>query len=158
MQACESDGNNGRYAKLWPVTRGECGHIGMINRDSVMPSLECQPWNGVECFFGIRHETVKGRPVPVGRRLRHTLSALLRGLSEKEAAKEMGLSAHTVHSYVKQLYAAYGVRSRAELMASWISPEDIPHLQSSCPETDSVDDLNARVSNDRYRLVSYARG
>jgi len=46
-----------------------------------------------------------------------TLRALLRGLSEKEAAAELGLSPHTVHEYVKALYRRFGVTSRAGLFA-----------------------------------------
>lgn len=46
-----------------------------------------------------------------------TLRALLRGLSEKEVAAELGLSPHTVHEYVKALYRRLGVTSRAELFA-----------------------------------------
>jgi len=55
---------------------------------------------------------------PLSPRQRNTLNRLLEGESEKEVAKEMGLSHHTVHIYVKQLYRYYGVRSRAELQ-SW---------------------------------------
>src|SRR5438105_4018008 len=65
-------------------------------------------------------EFVKFPPVKtsLSRRQRNTLSHLLDGDSEKEVAKVMGLSRHTVHVYVKQLYRHYGVRSRAELQ-SW---------------------------------------
>lgn len=54
-------------------------------------------------------------------RLRRTLQALLDGDSEKEAAKRMGLSPHTVHEYVRDLYRHFGVRSRAELLSRWIA-------------------------------------
>ena len=53
-------------------------------------------------------------------RLRRTLDLLLSGNSEKETAKRLGLSHHTVHEYVKDLYRHFGVRTRAELMARWI--------------------------------------
>lgn len=55
----------------------------------------------------------KGLPA----RSQKTLVWLLRGLSEKEIADQLGLSHHTVHEYVKELYKRYGVGSRAELMA-----------------------------------------
>lgn len=50
-------------------------------------------------------------------RLRQTLAALLEGDSEKEAALRLGLSRHTVHEYVAELYRRFGVHSRAELLA-----------------------------------------
>ena len=56
----------------------------------------------------------------------HTITpggpGLLGGASEKEIADRMGLSAHTVHQYVKSIYRAFGVRSRAELMARCLAP------------------------------------
>ena len=50
-------------------------------------------------------------------RLQQTLASLLAGDSEKQAAAKMGLSRHTVHVYVKNLYRRYGVSSRGELLA-----------------------------------------
>ena len=58
----------------------------------------------------------------LSRRAAQTLGELLSGLSEKEIADRMGLSAHTVHQYVKTVYRAFGVRSRAELMARCLRP------------------------------------
>ncbi|HEV7302464.1 MAG TPA: LuxR C-terminal-related transcriptional regulator [Tepidisphaeraceae bacterium] len=49
-----------------------------------------------------------------------TLEMLLGGLSEKQVATAMELSVHTVHVYVKSLYVALGVNSRAELMALFL--------------------------------------
>jgi DNA-binding NarL/FixJ family response regulator len=51
-------------------------------------------------------------------RLRHTLSALLQGGSEKEIAATLGISRHTVHEYVQEIYRRMNVRSRPELMAA----------------------------------------
>jgi DNA-binding NarL/FixJ family response regulator len=45
------------------------------------------------------------------------LSRLLAGESEKEAARRLGLSRATVHEYVTDLYAHFGVHTRAELLA-----------------------------------------
>jgi DNA-binding CsgD family transcriptional regulator len=50
-------------------------------------------------------------------RLRDVLQALARGLSEKQVAAELQLSAHTVHDYVKALHRRFGVASRGELLA-----------------------------------------
>jgi len=49
-------------------------------------------------------------------RARQVLDLLLRGASEKEAAYELNLSQHTVHTHVKSIHSAYGVSSRAELL------------------------------------------
>lgn len=61
------------------------------------------------------------RPLPapddLPPRLRDTLRALAAGLSEKEVAARLGISAHTVHEYTKALYRRFGVSSRAELLA-----------------------------------------
>jgi DNA-binding CsgD family transcriptional regulator len=53
-------------------------------------------------------------------RMRQTLEGLLAGDSEKQVAAKLGLSRHTVHVYVKQLYKHYDVSSRAELLAQWV--------------------------------------
>ena len=42
---------------------------------------------------------------------------LLEGDGEKQAALRLGLSRHTVHEYVGELYRRFGVCSRPELMA-----------------------------------------
>jgi DNA-binding CsgD family transcriptional regulator len=54
-------------------------------------------------------------------RQREVLDALLRGASEKEVAWDLGISRETVHSHVKSIYLAYGTRSRAELLARFLS-------------------------------------
>ena len=50
-------------------------------------------------------------------RLRQTLECLLEGDSEKQVARRLGLSQHTVHQYVKALHRRFRVNSRAELLA-----------------------------------------
>ena len=42
---------------------------------------------------------------------------LLQGLSEKQIAREQGLSPHTVHAYIKSLHKRFGAQSRGELLA-----------------------------------------
>jgi DNA-binding NarL/FixJ family response regulator len=55
--------------------------------------------------------------VELSPRLEQTLRHLLNGDSEKQVAKKLNLSRHTVHVYVKALYRRYLVSSRAELLA-----------------------------------------
>jgi DNA-binding CsgD family transcriptional regulator len=50
-------------------------------------------------------------------RLRRTLERLLAGESDKEIAQKLGISRHTVHEYVGDLYRRFGVSGRGELMA-----------------------------------------
>ena len=49
------------------------------------------------------------------RRLQVLAPWLLTRLSQKQIAAELGLSYHTVRSYVKELYDTVGVGSREEL-------------------------------------------
>src|SRR5438046_315197 len=53
-------------------------------------------------------------------RLRETLECLLCGSSEKAIAKQLTLSPHTVHGYVKLIYRHFKVKSRAQLLAQWV--------------------------------------
>lgn len=59
-------------------------------------------------------------------RLRQTLACLLHGQSMKQAARSLGVSYHTVHSYVKALHEHFGVNSRGELLAKCFGGERAP--------------------------------
>lgn len=50
------------------------------------------------------------------------LDFLLTGQSEKEIAASLGLTVHTIHGYVKDVFRLLRVHSRHELMALWIEP------------------------------------
>jgi DNA-binding CsgD family transcriptional regulator len=62
----------------------------------------------------------------LSKRLNETLSLLLDGRSEKEAAAAMRLSSRTVHDYVTALYQHFRVSSRAELLAYFIRRQPVP--------------------------------
>jgi len=53
-------------------------------------------------------------------RLKKVMKHLLEGDSEKQVAFKLKLSPHTVHEYVKNLYAELGVSSRGELLAQFV--------------------------------------
>ena len=56
---------------------------------------------------------------PLGRlspRLRETLNLLAEGLSEKQVARNLCCSNHTIHGYVKELHKRLNVTNRAELL------------------------------------------
>lgn len=48
------------------------------------------------------------------------LACLLEGMIEKEVGVKLGISHHTVHNHVREIYAHLNVRSRGELMARFI--------------------------------------
>jgi DNA-binding NarL/FixJ family response regulator len=54
-------------------------------------------------------------------RERQTLRHLLRGRAESEVARQMKLGHSTVHVYVKSIYVKFRVRSRAQLMAKFLT-------------------------------------
>jgi DNA-binding CsgD family transcriptional regulator len=62
--------------------------------------------------------------VPV--RCRSVLRGLMAGLADKEIAQGLGLSLHTVHEYVKDVYGALGVTGRVELLARLIAIPPAP--------------------------------
>jgi len=49
---------------------------------------------------------------------------LLTGDAEKVIARRLKISRHTVHSHVREIYRLLNVRSRAELLARYVSPPD----------------------------------
>jgi DNA-binding CsgD family transcriptional regulator len=57
---------------------------------------------------------------PLTPREKQTLTLLLAGAAEKEIAGELSLSLHTVHGYVKTIYARFGASSRAQLLAFFL--------------------------------------
>ena len=63
---------------------------------------------------------------PLTPRERDVLRLLLQGLTEKESACELGLATRSLHHHVSALYAKYGVRSRAELLALFLGTRRAP--------------------------------
>jgi DNA-binding CsgD family transcriptional regulator len=57
------------------------------------------------------------QPQGLSPRLRQTLTCLIEGNSEKQAAARLGVSYATAHQYVTALYRFFSVRSRGELMS-----------------------------------------
>jgi len=51
------------------------------------------------------------------RRLREVLICLMEGDGEKQIAARLGVSPHTVHDYVKELYRRFGAAGRGKLLA-----------------------------------------
>lgn len=71
-----------------------------------------------------REGKLDGRPDPAAGltpRQREVLMCLLRGDSEKEAARRLAVSRFTVNDHVKAIYRRLGVSSRGELAARFVS-------------------------------------
>ncbi len=64
---------------------------------------------------------------PLSPREAQTARYLLNGYTEKQIAKLMYLSPHTVHTYIKAVYRLFGVSSRAEFTALFISHMPMEH-------------------------------
>lgn len=58
-------------------------------------------------------------------RLRQVLDGLLAGDSEKQIARKLHISKHTVHEHIKRLHRWFGVQSRGELLARFIDPRSV---------------------------------
>lgn len=67
-------------------------------------------------FRGLQDEEMGG----LSARQKDVLHLLLRGMSEKEAARALHRSSETVHNHVRAIYRHFGVSSRGELMAQFI--------------------------------------
>ena len=64
----------------------------------------------------------EGAPDPaLAPRVRDTLEGLMTGASDKEIARRLGISQHTVHQYVKTLLKAYAVDNRVQLVANLLA-------------------------------------
>ena len=60
-------------------------------------------------------------PMPdLSPRLDQALRALLAGDAEKQVAARLGVSVHTAHAYVKEIYRRAGVTSRGELLTRFL--------------------------------------
>ncbi|MDX2146288.1 MAG: helix-turn-helix transcriptional regulator [Planctomycetota bacterium] len=73
------------------------------------------------------HATHRAAALQLSARQRQVLDCFIRGDSEKEAARQIGISVHAVHYHAKALYRLLGVHTRAELAArhgGLRSPED----------------------------------
>ena len=68
-------------------------------------------------------------------RCREVLQRLLHGDADKLIAQKLGISIHTVHIYVRDLYRQYGVAGRTELTSLFISREVFDELEQCCSQT-----------------------
>jgi DNA-binding CsgD family transcriptional regulator len=69
----------------------------------------------------------KAPRVQLAPRVSEALAELLTGAADKEIAARLGISVHTARQYVKTIFRAYSVNSRAQLLARYHG-NDAPHL------------------------------
>jgi DNA-binding CsgD family transcriptional regulator len=56
------------------------------------------------------------------------LALLLDGLSEREIAKELGISSHTVHNHIKHIYQKFEVHTRSQLIVQCLKSKNTPAI------------------------------
>jgi DNA-binding CsgD family transcriptional regulator len=90
-------------------------------RDCTIAKLIVQnvPW------LHLTHIDVAEVDASLSPREREVIRLLLEGFARKEVAGALNLSAHTVADYVKGIYKKFGVKSRAELLSKYISPDAV---------------------------------
>ena len=57
-------------------------------------------------------------------RQRQVLMHLLEGIGEKQVAGRLGISVHTVHAHVREVYRTFDVHSLTELMTRYLDEHD----------------------------------
>ena len=96
---------------------------------AVAPMIDREMFDGIEAEAAPTAALLAGRDL--SRRQRDVLHQLLRGMSEKEVARELGVSPHTVHTHVKRLYTEFNVTSRGELLALFVDQRALREGMSS---------------------------
>jgi DNA-binding CsgD family transcriptional regulator len=59
-------------------------------------------------------------------------SAIVEDATEREIAVRLGISHHTVHTYVARLFSKAGVRSRGQLLVRLFGIRSGPHELTTC--------------------------
>jgi len=107
----------------WPIASGGFSGIG-IYRHASRPHFGPRetrlahivlteiPWLHEDGWGADRGESL-GKLAP---RPREILSLLVQGRLRKQIAEDLGLSLHTVHGYIRDIYRHFGVNSHPELM------------------------------------------
>jgi DNA-binding CsgD family transcriptional regulator len=91
------------------------------NDEETPGAFERNAHNGARS--GVRH---------LPRRQRQVAELLAEGLTEKQVAARLLISQQTVHDYVKEIHTAWGVQSRAELVACVWAGHGARRFRSGC--------------------------
>lgn len=90
-------------------------------------------------------------------RQREALIALLRGDSEKQAAKRLRITPHALHEHVKRLHRALDVASRGELLARCYALRVTPDRQENAAASRGVVAFPVDPDPDRVRTAKLSR-
>ncbi|HLJ95507.1 MAG TPA: helix-turn-helix transcriptional regulator [Gemmataceae bacterium] len=104
-------------------------HFGMGSRAELLARWLRRGWgnrcawaDSVPYLHGAQTFPPNPSPADLPPRVRQTFRCLLEGDSDKQIAARLGLGRHTINQYAKTIFAHFGVRSRAELLARWLRP------------------------------------
>jgi pSer/pThr/pTyr-binding forkhead associated (FHA) protein len=124
------DSRNGTFVEEIPVQSHELIFGEKIRFGSVKFIIRKLAVNEIEEIDtrpsdpGHDHSTLPSPDLPLSTAQRRVFDLLLAGLSEKQVAKQLEVSRHTVHAHVRQIYRLLSVRSRSELLSKYVRPLD----------------------------------
>jgi DNA-binding CsgD family transcriptional regulator len=113
--------SNGTYVDGERVAAGPLGDVATVAFGRVACEFD---WGGE--WHDPSTATMPAEPAAapaVSTAERRVLDLLAAGHTEKEVAARLGLSRYTVHDHVKRLYRAFGVNTRAQLLAAVLIPK-----------------------------------
>jgi DNA-binding CsgD family transcriptional regulator len=105
------------------------GRHAFSQREQVLAELFWQHFPWPERETGKRQ--LVDHSVPLTPREREVVSLLVKGDSRKQVALKLKLSEHTIADYLKEIYRKFQVRSRAELLAQFITTGRTPRAYGS---------------------------
>jgi DNA-binding CsgD family transcriptional regulator len=100
----------------WAIKSDGTRLIVSVHRSLEMPAFTARDIATMKLIRLACENTRPKAGVRMTRRLDQVLTALERGLTEKQCAQELNLSRHTVHVYVKSLHKRFMAHSRGELL------------------------------------------
>jgi DNA-binding CsgD family transcriptional regulator len=124
----------------WPIVTGGFSGIG-IYRNADRPAFGARetriahivlseiPWLHEEGWGEERGDSL----VNLSKRPREILSLLVQGRARNQIADDLGLSIHTVHGYVRDIYRHFGVNSHLELINRFTRGDGGDLLKESAP-------------------------
>ncbi|HEV3021549.1 MAG TPA: FHA domain-containing protein [Pirellulales bacterium] len=125
IQVSDLDSRNGTFVDGSRVRSAllEVGHTLRLGQASMLLTDQRPPGDGLESA----PETTSGRDLDASAATNRALAALsdaqrrvldltLDGLAEKQIAKRLSVSQHTVHNHLREIYRAFDVHSRLELV------------------------------------------
>lgn len=107
---------NGTYVNGSRVEQCALDHGAEVSLGGATCRLERHEVADDSTFVNSRKDLGRGSKItPAEKRV---FDLVLSGHSEKEIARHLNISPHTVHNHIKRIYQAFHVHSRSELLAS----------------------------------------